>query len=104
MNCRRLIGAMLLSAVVLLAAPSASAMQCGSAVVGPGDHQQTVLDRCGAPSSVTQRYVGVVQPNGGVGYRVIEQWLYNFGPSQLMRLLEIEGGLVTAEETLGYGH
>jgi hypothetical protein len=105
MTCRHLMGAVLLSGVILLAAPSASAMQCGSSVVGPGDQQQKVLDRCGRPSSVTQRYVEVGPPGDWRWHRaVVEQWVYNFGPNELMRMLELEGGVVIAEQTLGYGH
>jgi hypothetical protein len=33
----------------------------------------------------------------------IEEWVYNFGPSQFMQLLVFEDGLLVAVRDLGYG-
>jgi hypothetical protein len=34
----------------------------------------------------------------------VELWLYNFGPSQLMRRVRFESGRVVMVEVLGYGY
>jgi hypothetical protein len=97
--------------VALLAAAPAEAMHCGSAVIGNGDTVDKLLEFCGQPESV-KTYPVVrtpVDPNGRVyrGFREelrVEEWTYNFGPSQLMTKVRIEYGYVTDVRYLGYGH
>ena len=35
---------------------------------------------------------------------VIEEWTYNFGPHQLMRVVRLENGYVADIKHLGYGY
>jgi hypothetical protein len=97
--------------LALLAAAPAHAMHCGSAVIGNGDTIDKLLEFCGQPESVkTYPIVRTpVDPNGRVyrGFREelrVEEWTYNFGPSQLMTKVRIEYGYVTDVRYLGYGH
>jgi hypothetical protein len=83
--------------LALLAAGPANAMHCGSAVIGNGDTVDKLLEFCGQPESVkTYPIVRTpVDPNGRVyrGFREelrVEEWTYNFGPSQLMTKVRIE--------------
>ena len=95
----------------LLAAAPAEAMHCGSVVISNGDTVDKLLQFCGDPESVkTYPIVRTpVDPNGRVyhGFREelrVEEWTYNFGPTQLMTKVRIESGYVTDVRYLGYGH
>ncbi len=100
-----------LAVLGLLAAAPAQAMHCGSAVISNGDTVDKLLEFCGQPESVkTYPIVRTpVDPNGRVyhGFREelrVEEWTYNFGPSQLMTKVRLEYGYVTDVRYLGYGH
>lgn len=82
-------------------------MRCGSRLVGEGDRDVQVRERCGAPFWVDD-YVGV----DVIGARTplerqievrMEVWYFNFGPRDLMRRLLFRDGVLQREETLGYG-
>jgi hypothetical protein len=95
----------------VLAAAPAQAMHCGSVVISNGDTVDKLLQFCGDPESVkTYPIVRTpVDPNGRVyrGFREelrVEEWTYNFGPTQLMTKVRIEYGYVTDVRYLGYGH
>ena len=70
-----------------------------------------MLRFCGEPASVqtrvqTRSYVtdlGRVFP-GVVEEVLIEEWTYNLGPHQLMRVVRLENGLVADIKHLGYGY
>lgn len=89
-----------------MAAP-AWALRCGNRLVGPGDQDFQVRDRCGAPLWIerTSEY-DVIGANSRFERQretPIEVWTYNFGPNTLMRRLVLRNGVVAREETLGYG-
>jgi hypothetical protein len=100
----------------LLASSSAfAAFRCGSKLVSEGDTRSEVAAKCGEPddvinqSSVSRR--PVIWTRGrpyyiGEDYIEIpvENWIYNLGPSKLMRKLRFEGGVLTEIETLGHGY
>jgi hypothetical protein len=95
-------------------AVQADALQCGSTLVGTGDTRDQVMAKCGNPSDI-ERSTAFVQSMAWVnGVPVsagntlievpVELWLYNFGPSQLMRRVRFESGRVVLIEILGYGY
>ncbi len=100
-------------------APSAWAFRCNSYVIDAGLHKAEVMKKCGAPTSqdtrIERRILRVRDSQGGVrgpGTSVeverelqvtIEEWIYNFGPSQFMQLLIFENGRLTEAKDLGYG-
>jgi hypothetical protein len=95
----------------LLAAAPAEAMHCGSVVIGNGDTVDKLLQFCGEPESVKSYPIvrTPVDPQGRVyhGFREelrVEEWTYNFGPTQLMTKVRLEYGYVTDVRYLGYGH
>jgi hypothetical protein len=98
-------------AALLLAAESAHAFRCGSRIITPGDHAEKLLKFCGEPTSVVTRLsqrgyqgsFGRVYP-GLVEEVLIEEWTYNLGPRQLMRVVRLENGLVADIKHLGYGY
>jgi hypothetical protein len=89
----------------------AYAFRCGTRVITRGDHASKLLQFCGQPDSVDTRdaersittRLGRVIP----GYREevkIEEWVYNFGPSQLLRIVRLENDIVADIDTRGYGY
>jgi Protein of unknown function (DUF2845) len=105
---------LLLLLTMAAGAVRADSFQCGSALVGTGDTRDQVIAKCGNPSDV-QRTTQFVQPVAWVnGVPVlagtalvevpVELWLYNFGPSQLMRRVRFESGRLVMVEVLGYGY
>jgi hypothetical protein len=97
--------------LALLASAPAQAFRCGTRIITRGDHAEKILRFCGEPASVQTRlsqraYVadfGRVLP-GIVEDVVIEEWTYNFGPHQLMRVVRLENGYVAQIKHLGYGY
>jgi hypothetical protein len=97
--------------LLLLAVSPAHAFRCGTRIITRGDHADKILRFCGEPASVqtrvTQRsYVsdfGRVFP-GIVEEIVIEEWTYNLGPHQLIRVVRLENGVVAEIKHLGYGY
>lgn len=99
--------------------PSAWAFRCNSYVIDAGLHKAEVMKKCGAPTTqdtrIERRIVRVRESQGGIrgpGSSVeferevqvtIEEWIYNFGPSQFMQLLIFENGRLRDTKDLGYG-
>lgn len=92
----------------------ADSFKCGTAVVSSGDTRDQVSAKCGNPANIergTAFVPSVAWVNGvpvSAGNTLIEVpvelWLYNFGPTQLMRRVRFESGRVVAIEILGYGY
>jgi hypothetical protein len=96
--------------LVALALP-AHAFRCGTRVITRGDPATKLLQFCGQPESVNTRYGerSVTTRFGRVipGYREevkIEEWIYNFGPDQLLRIVRLENDVVADIDTRGYGY
>jgi len=103
--------------VLLMAAVGvarADSFKCGTEVVSSGDTRDQVSAKCGNPGNIqrgTAFVPSVAWVNGvpvSAGNTLIEVpvelWLYNFGPTQLMRRVRFESGRVVAIEILGYGY
>jgi len=98
---------------VLFAAVPAYAFRCGTRLISAGDPADKVLNFCGSPVSVqTRRTERPYIDDFGRSYLsrglieevVIEEWTYNLGPQQFMRLVRIENGRVVEVKSLGYGY
>jgi hypothetical protein len=100
-----------LAALLLVATAPAHAFRCGARIVTRGDHADKILRYCGQPVAVHARlkqrsYVtesGIVL-RGALEEVVVEEWTYNLGPRQLMRVVRLENGYVEEIRHLGYGH
>ena len=95
------------AAATLMCAQSASALRCGSKVVGAGDSQYLVRQRCGEPDDISRRWITVYQRVSAdrevaVDVEVIE-WIYDFGPNRLVTYLRFVDGELREEWTDGYG-
>jgi hypothetical protein len=92
----------------------ADSFQCGNELVGTGDTRDQVAAKCGNPSDIERSTAfvpsvawvnGVPVSAGNTLIEVpVELWLYNFGPTKLMRRVRFESGRVVAIEILGYGY
>lgn len=90
--CRLVLCALLLLAI----APAAHALRCGSRIVGSGDYDFHVRDRCGDPYWIEDHHQLVISggdsPIQTAQQIVYTAWFYNFGPSRLMvRMLFRDG-------------
>jgi hypothetical protein len=96
--------------LTIAAAAPAHAFRCGPRIITRGDPAEKLLQFCGEPASVQSRVVEMphvtkdwrVYP--GIEEVLVEEWTYNFGPYQLMRVVRLENGLVAEIKSLGYGY
>lgn len=114
----------------LMVSHSAFALRCGPYVINEGMYRGEVYGKCGPATSVeshierrsignivqNQQYYGGQRnafPNSGFGYGqnyteqveiVIEEWIYNFGPSQLQQYLRFENGKLMEIRNLSRGY
>ena len=98
-------------------------MRCGTKLVSSGDSLLQVQDRCGAPDAASQRTElrivrswisvpcfkesNVIRCGQWVEQAVtivIDDWTYDFGPSNLIRFLTFEQGKLQRVATGGYGN
>jgi len=111
----RLIALMMLMMLMTAAGSvQADALQCGTSLVSTGDTRDQVVAKCGNPADIERSSVfvqsmawvnGVPVSAGNTLIEVpVELWLYNFGPTQLMRRVRFESGRVVSIEILGYGY
>jgi hypothetical protein len=124
MPARRHVVRLLLGAVACLSATPAHAdgMRCGTKLVSDGDPLYQVRNICGSPDAqlrrvetrlVRQWMQGPCTPVGGTmrcGYFVeqavqvvIDEWTYDFGPTNLVRHLTFEQEKLARLTTGGYG-
>ena len=106
----------------LLFAGSAHALRCGGKLVREGMLQLEVIAYCGEPTATRERGFAVraytpielmrrpgveavrFEPGNFYEHVLVTEFIYNFGPSRLMRRLTFEGGVLTDIETLNYGY
>lgn len=96
-------------------ASQAQAMTCQNRLVTVGDSMARVRSLCGEPSTVSERVVqrqrevrrlvrpGVVVSDVITVSVTLTEWVYDFGPTRLMRQVVFEDGTVRMIDTLGYG-
>lgn len=106
----------------LLYGDPAHALRCGGKLVIEGMLQVEVVAHCGEPTAIRERGFAVraftpielmrrpgveaVRFGPGDFYQhiLVTEFIYNFGPSRLMRRLTFEGGVLKDIETLDYGY
>lgn len=84
----------------------ALALRCGSQIVSPGDPRSEVREKCGEPAWIEERTEEqALETRKGALRRFIhtEEWIYNFGPSEFIRVLLFNNGKLVNIETRGYG-
>jgi len=99
----------------LAAAGPAYAFRCGSHLITEGDTRSEVIAYCGEPTEIERTTAILRRPIAWIGGRPytlgeglveipVDVWVYNLGPSKLMRRLRFEDGKLVDIETLGYGY
>lgn len=93
--------------------------RCGRRLVSIGDLKVEVIAKCGPPTWTEERkeerieriYNNSYYKDGELREPLaakvevdIEEWLYNFGPNRLIRILKFENGRLVEIETGGYGY
>ena len=100
--------------MVLGGLTSAEAMRCGQRIIALGYTKAEVVDRCGEPAAIDQRYeeeiTGIVvdpvtkQSVLRTVSVLVEEWTYNFGPHSLLYLLIFKENRLMKIDTRGYGN
>jgi hypothetical protein len=103
-------------ALLALTVPGdAPAFRCGSGLVTEGDRTGKVLIECGPPTykegagtkgkSRTARETRKAKEPATHREKSgkVERWIYNCGENDFVYILTFEGGVLTREETQGYG-
>jgi hypothetical protein len=102
----------LLGFLVLMAMPSldqyADALDCTGGIISVGDSRFDLVKKCGEPDFKDSHDEEFFEHYGrGVGRKVIitvEEWTYNFGPSQFMRIVILKNGKVADIREGSYGY
>mgnify|MGYP006275523959 FL=1 len=93
--------------LLLFQVPSALALRCDGAIIDEGTAKPEVLHRCGDPTWRDRRVVETLERKGhdrwNIRSDVIEEWLYNFGPTRLLRILTFQNGTLRKVRTAGHG-
>ncbi len=93
--------ALLVLALLPAPAQAGASIRCGSKLVSEGMLSAELLAICGEPA-----FRDIWAPPGGtvLGYVApTEEWTYNLGSSQLLRVLRIRNGRIDRISTEGYG-
>ncbi len=87
----------------LLWAAPAAALRCGTDLVHEGDHKIEVLNKCGEPlwqerwrDEVFERSSFDTLEKRTI---VVEEWIYDFGPTRLLYIVRFRNGRVSAIDT-----
>lgn len=101
LSCRR-VRALLLLALGATAAPSQASdtMRCGSRLVSVEARAAELLATCGEPA---YRDVWSAQAPAPGAIAEQEEWTYNFGPQQLLRVVRLRNARVVDIASDGYG-
>jgi len=86
---------------------NAASISCDGGIVSNGDAVVDLLIKCGQPEwkeSHQEEITGQVSPGlQQRTYITVEQWTYNFGPQQFLRIVTIRNGVVSGIRTGQYG-
>jgi hypothetical protein len=86
---------------------NADSISCSGGIVSTGDPVIDLVIKCGQPDwkdSHQEEFTDRLDPHlKQRTYVTVEQWTYNFGPLQLLRIVTIRNGVVTGVRTGSYG-
>lgn len=91
----------------LFAVVQAATLDCGSRTVSAGESRVDVLMACGEPDTKESRQEELIDKGDGSLKQktiiIVEEWTYNFGPSQFMRIVTLRNGKVADIRVGDYG-
>jgi hypothetical protein len=97
----------LLSIGLFTSQADAASISCDGGIVSNGDAVVDLLMKCGQPEwkeSHQEEITGQFSPGlKQRTYITVEQWTYNFGPQQFLRIVTIRNGVVSGIRTGQYG-
>ena len=91
----------------------AYALRCGNRLVSEGDTKLELLRHCGEPEHKSWRkeYYPIRVYDRHTGEyrlareeRLVEEWIYNFGPNRFMQSILFRDGRIDKIESLDYGY
>ncbi|HEX9021763.1 MAG TPA: DUF2845 domain-containing protein [Nitrospirota bacterium] len=105
-------GMVLFFLTLMAAAPDAvldaATLDCQGGIVSTGDSRVDLLAKCGEPDAKESHDEEIIEKlDGGSRQRLfitVEDWTYNFGPTQLMRIVTLRNGTVSHIRTGNYGY
>ena len=109
---KKLVIATLILIISSLVTQSLWAMRCGNRLILRNDHISKIERYCDEPESYTSSTIYKTRSRFDYRYQmyfqeevpvVVEEMVFNFGPTKFMRLVKLENGIVQKVETLGYG-
>ncbi len=86
----------------------ASSINCAGGIVSVGDSRVDLLAKCGEPDH-KESHEEAISERLDMGTRqktfvTVEDWTYNYGPSQFMRIVTLRNGRVANVRTGNYGY
>jgi hypothetical protein len=85
-----------------------SRSQCSDQIISVGDSAPEVMAKCGKPAWQDKREEIIREQLDDNTVRkvsvIVEDWTYNFGPNQFLRIFTFRNGKVTDVRTGGYGN
>jgi hypothetical protein len=85
----------------------ADSISCDGGIVSSGDTSVELIMKCGQPEWKDSRTEKIVDKSDKdvkrKTYITIEEWTYNFGPQQFMRIVTIRNGVIAGIRTGTYG-
>jgi hypothetical protein len=82
--------------------------QCSDQIISVGDSAAEVMAKCGKPAWQDKREEVIREQLDDNTVRkvsvIVEDWTYNFGPNQFLRIFTFRNGKVTDVRTGGYGN
>lgn len=86
----------------------ADSLSCSGGIISTDDRSIDVLAKCGPPDFKDSHQEEVIQRlDGNTKQKVfvtVEEWTYNFGPSQFMRIVVLRNGRVSEIQVGDYGY
>lgn len=98
---QRVLAVLLLCLSMVPMAHASGAMHCGSRIIAAGDSVGKLIAACGEPA---YRDVWSLYPLANGAIADTEEWYYNFGPNQLMRVIRLRSGRIDEIDSDGYGY
>jgi hypothetical protein len=106
------ITSMLLWLLVLAAIPCGNAcadsLDCKGGIVSVGDSRVNLLIKCGDPDWKDSHDEELIEHLDNRSRNkiiiTVDEWTYNFGPAQLIRIVTLKNGQIAAIRTNGYGN
>jgi hypothetical protein len=86
----------------------AETLDCNGGIVSVGDSRVDLLAKCGEPDAKDQHYEEISERLDSVTKRklivAVDVWTYNYGPSQLIRIVTMKNGRIAEIQAGGYGY